>query len=395
MKILSICPAIPAQDAKGFQVQAYYRLIHLARKHAVNVVCYGQGEADEARKRILTDAGIRVLMLPWHRTCAILAIIKAIFDRNMPLQCALFNSSAFRTAVQKILHEDAPDVIHATTIRVLPNLANLCGPLILDLVDSMGLNFRRRAERAPWWQRPIWYLEQARVAYYERAAAKSSVASFVVSAVDKNEIDIDSVHILPLGIDAERFCKVSPSTEPIVVLTGNMAYRPNIEAAVWMARECWPAIKSTVQNAKFVIAGNRPDSSVKDLEKDPSIRVTGQVPEMSKVLQSAQVAVAPMQSGSGMQFKILEAMACGIPVITSTLGLGDIKAIPGVDLLVSDSPSDFSNLLLRLLQSKEERIKIGDSGLDFVRSSHSWDAINTAFEHIALAECSLSPSDKT
>lgn len=387
MNILSICPAVPAQDAKGFQVQAYYRLIYLARKHSVKLVCYGQGEVDEARKRVLTDAGIHVLMLPFFRTSAILSMIKAIFNRNMPLQCALFASAAFRKAIQESILEITPDLIHATTIRVLTNLPCSTAPLCLDLVDSMGLNFRRRVKRAPWWQRPLWNFELDRVARFERVSANNSVASFVVSAVDKKEMDVESVHVLPLGIDTERFSKRTPSTEPIVVLTGNMAYRPNIEAALWMAQECWPSVRSSIQNATFIIAGNRPESSVKRLEKDPSIRVVGKVPEMSKILQCAQVSVAPMQSGSGMQFKILEAMACGIPVVTSSIGLGDIKAKPGVDLLVSDSPSDFVKSTLLLLKSEELRNKIGDAALRFIKSNHTWDAINDRFEDVVFCRC--------
>ena len=384
MKILSICPAIPAQDAKGFQVQAYYRLIHLAQKHSVEIVCYGQGEGDEARMRVLSDAGIRVRMLPFCRTSALLSLIKAIFNRNMPLQCAIFASAAFRTAIQESLREATPDVIHATTIRVLPNLPYSSAPVFLDLVDSMGLNFRRRAERAPWWQRPLWNFEQDRVARFERVSAQNSVASFVVSAVDKKEMDIDSVHVLPLGIDTERFFKGPPSTEPIVVLTGNMAYRPNIEAALWMARKCWPSVLGAIQNATFIIAGNRPDSSVKGLGSDSSIRVVGPVPLMSKILQRAQVSVAPMQSGSGMQFKILEAMACGTPVVASTIGLGDIKAAPGVDLLVADSPSDFAKSTLLLLESEELRNRIGDAGFRFIQSNHTWHAVNNKFEDIVF-----------
>ncbi len=89
-----------------------------------------------------------------------------------------------------------------------------------------------------------------------------------------------------------------------------------------------------------------------------------------------------MQSGSGMQFKILEAMACGIPVVTSTLGLGDIKAVPGEEVLVCDSPGKFVESTLSLLRSNELRNRIGSAGLLYVQKNHSWDAINSKFETV-------------
>ncbi len=380
MNILAICPAIPAQDAKGFQVQAFYRLLYLARNHLVDVVCFGEGDVDEARKRVLAEIGINVCMLPWRRTTALFSAFMALFNRDMPLQCALFTSSAFRSAIHHNMRNRAYDVVLVTTIRVLPNLTGTDMPLILDLVDSMALNFRRRVARASFWIRPALQFEQSRVARYERVVAKNAVANFVVSALDREEIGIPNVYVSPLGIDTERYSKGGAASAPVVVLSGNMSYRPNIEAAAWMAEKCWPIIRSTVPQATFVIAGSRPAPAIQRLTVDRSIRVTGRVPSMVDVLRSAQVAVAPMQSGSGMQFKILEAMACGIPVITSTLGLGDIKAIPGVDLLVCDSPEEFVTSILSLLRSDELRTKIGNSGFEYIRKNHTWDLINEYFE---------------
>lgn len=385
MKILAICPAIPAQDAKGFQVQAYYRLLHLARNHLVNVVCFGDGDVDEARKRVLTEVGINVCMLPWRRTTALISVFMALFGRDIPIQCALFSSSSFRSAIQNSVNNVAYDLVLATTVRVMPNLVGIDIPVILDLVDSMALNFRRRVARASFWIRPVLQFEQSRVARYERIVAKNSVANFVVSALDCEEIGASNVYVCPLGVDTERFRMGCGGTSaPVVILSGNMSYQPNIEAAVWFVEKCWPIIKSKVPQATFVIAGSRPAPEVQRLAIDNSIYVTGQVPSMVDVLCGAKIAIAPMQSGSGMQFKILEAMACGIPVITSTIGLGGIKAKPGVDLLVCDSPSEFISTIIYLLDSEEFRGRIGNSGLEYIRENHSWDSINKYFESTVM-----------
>lgn len=390
MNILAICPAIPAKDAKGYQVQAYYRLRHLSRNHSVSVVCFGEGVTDEKHKLALTSIGIRVRMLPWRRIDTLLEVIMATFDHKIPLQCALFSSAAFKAAVDELIREAKPDVIHSTTIRVLPNLAGQSVPLVLDLVDSMGLNFRRRVEQAPLWSRLLWKFEQKRVARYEIAASDSALTCFVVSSVDKVEMGCGNVNVLPLGIDGDYYSKGIQPTEPIVVLTGNMSYQPNIEAAIWFANKCWPAISAAVPGALFVIAGNRPATAVRNLVSNPTIRVTGRVPNMANVLRSAQVAIAPMQSGSGMQFKVLEAMACGIPVIATTLGLGDIKATSNYELLIANTPDEFINATLQLLESSDLRTRIGNAGHKFVARHHTWNSINDLFERTVITDLTKS-----
>jgi glycosyltransferase involved in cell wall biosynthesis len=136
---------------------------------------------------------------------------------------------------------------------------------------------------------------------------------------------------------------------------------------------------------RLVIAGNNPRPEVIALRSDNKVTVTGRVASLAAVLNSSRVSIAPMQSGSGMQFKILEAMACGVPVIASTLGLGDIAAVDGQDIILADTPDSFTDAVISLLQSESLREKIGDAGLRYVQAHHSWDAINERFEQTLLS----------
>ena len=115
-----------------------------------------------------------------------------------------------------------------------------------------------------------------------------------------------------------------------------MSYPPNIRAARWFADECFPLIQAEVPGATFVIAGAAPAREIRELQTRNGIVVTGFVPSMPVTLNAATVAVAPMRSGAGIQNKILEAMACGLPVVTTTIGLGGITATRGRELLVAD-----------------------------------------------------------
>lgn len=386
MKILAVCPAIPAKNAKGYQVLAYHRLRYLARRHDVFVICFGQREANQEHIAALASFGIEVRMLPWRWIDAVFEIIKALLNKEKSLQCSLFSSSVFKAKIDKVALEFMPDLIYASTIRVVPNVVDRVEPLVFDLVDSMALNFRRRTELAPWWNRPLWKFEHGRVARYEQAVAEKSIASFVVSAVDKEEIGDEKISVLPLGIDSEQFKMDVPAENPIIIFTGNMSYRPNIEAAVWFASECWPSINSAFPNSMFLIAGNRPSSRVLNLSKFKNVSVIGHVSDMAAVIRRAQVAIAPMQSGSGMQFKILEAMACGVPVVASSIGIGDIKAVPGSDLLIANTAGEFIESTLRLLSSFEARAQIGQSAHHFITQKHTWESVNCEFEGLLVGK---------
>jgi glycosyltransferase involved in cell wall biosynthesis len=149
-----------------------------------------------------------------------------------------------------------------------------------------------------------------------------------------------------------------------------------------MAEKCWPSIKAANPEARLVIAGSTPARSVLELAKISGVQVTGAVPTMAAIIQTAQIAVAPMQSGSGMQLKILEAMACGVPVVTTSIGLGDIKAQPQKQIIVKNTPEEFICSIINLLRSANLRNHIGVSGRHFVFENHSSVKICSNFEDI-------------
>jgi glycosyltransferase involved in cell wall biosynthesis len=390
MKILAISSRIPAAGRKGDQVVSFFRLMQLAQTHDVELVCFGDPAKPEDRDalQVLERAGIVVHLVPWKPWIALAHMLLAIPNPRMPFQCAFFRSAAFRRVLDAVHARFQPDALYCVMIRILPNLGAYPQPMFVDMVDSMGLNFSRRLQAARGIKKLLLGLEFDRIRDYERQAGRRAAASFVVSEFDRNFIGLDNVHVLPLGIDVTHFRQTHAfDQQPIVVFSGNMSYQPNVEAVLWFVKHCWQAVRTALPDARLVIAGGNPASAISALAADGSITVTGRVPSMADAINGSRVAVAPMQSGSGMQFKVLEAMACAVPVVTTTVGLGDIKAVPGEQVLVGDTSGKVVELVVKLLQDQELRRKIGLAGMNYVLANHQWDVINRQFSAI----CRLDP----
>jgi glycosyltransferase involved in cell wall biosynthesis len=190
---------------------------------------------------------------------------------------------------------------------------------------------------------------------------------------------------LPLGVDTEIFYKNHSSPKvPTIIFTGNMDYKPNIDAVLWFYRNCWNKLKGSIPNIHFIIAGSSPHKEIKGLAKDGSITITGRVPSIADLINGSHISIAPMQSGSGMQFKILESMACGVPVVTTSIGLGDIRALANQEVFVADLPDLFTEIVLMLLQSNNLRDSVGERGLRYIHANHSWCVLNQKIEESIL-----------
>lgn len=387
MKILYITSRFPYPLLKGDQVVAYHRIKDLSKKH--NIILLSFYERDEDLKGIKYMeqycSSIYTVKLPKWQSLMNVGL-NALFS-NLPLQVLYYRSPMFKRCLKKIIAEQKIDLIHSYLIRNSEYLKDIQLPKIIDLIDSMQLNLGRRIILEPSIIKRIVFKEELRrIRNYECNIGEYFNHMFVVANEDKALINSDNVSVIPNGVDIEQF---SPNKDinPVytLIFSGNMGYEPNINAVMWFAENCFPILKKRYPNLQLCIAGGNPTSEVKKLaERYNGIEVTGFVESMPDTLNKAQIAVAPMQSGSGMQNKILEAMACSLPVVTTTLGLGSIKAQHEKELFIADGSEETIEAILRLIQDVHLRDYIGKNAREYVKKNHSWNHMADLVEQIYL-----------
>ncbi|MGD2156277.1 MAG: glycosyltransferase [Anaerolineales bacterium] len=273
---------------------------------------------------------------------------------------------------------------------------NLQVPIIWDSVDCITHLFNQAAEHSlnatsRWLTR----FELGRTRRYERFLVKQFDRTLVTSRVDKDafsslipgENPAPDVSVLPNGVDLEYFTpkEALGKENATLVVSGKMSYHANVTMVMHLVNEIMPLVWARNPGVKLWIVGKDPPNEIKGLAKAPTVTVTGMVDDIRPYLQSATLAVAPIQYGAGVQNKVLEAMACGTPVISTSQAVSALDAQPGRDLLLADEPVKFAEAILSLLNDSEQQRRIAAAARRYVEQHHNWDHIATELEEVYLS----------
>ncbi len=347
-------------------------------------MCFRNGGVPPAGLDAVSAFCERVVTVPLGGPGMVAGLAGGAFSR-LPFQVSLYRHARMRRVLGGLAAAGRFDLAHAQLVRVAHHLEGFPAPRFVDLVDALSSSTRRRSllHRGP--LRWLTALEAERLLRYERRVCSSLEGAAVVSRTEREAIGTTGdIGVVPNGVDLAEFPFARDGRDPAtVVLTGNMRYFPNVDAACWFAERVHPLVRRKLPQARFLVIGARPAARVRRLAgADASVSVLGSVDDMRPHLRAATVAVAPMRAGAGQLFKVIEAMAAGAPVVATPLAAGGFEPEAAEGLLVADTAEEFAEAVVSLIQDPGKAGGLAARARRFVECRHTWERSTAHLEEL-------------
>jgi sugar transferase (PEP-CTERM/EpsH1 system associated) len=388
MKLLFVAPYLPS----AIRVRPYHFLRELSRRHEVSLLAVGSLESDAAALAELRTLCRTVEIVPLVWPAAVASMVTAA-ARGDPLQSVVCQSPRLRKQLQQLMSVEQFELVHIEHLRAAQLHASVaCGvPVVYDSVDSISRLLERTLQSShSLRQRLIAAIELGRTRAYERHLMSAFDAVVITSNEDAGVLrrlaPTASITTIPNGVDLDQFHPYEAPPEPAtLVFSGKMSYHANASAVLHFVHHILPIVRASRPDVRLRIIGSNPPVAIERLARDPAVTVTGYVPDMRAALKGATVAICPVTVKVGIQNKILEAMALGIPVVTTRLGAEGIVTVAGRDLLVAEDSSSFAGLIVQLLGDPARRASIAAAGRCYVETHHRWDQAVSRLEEVYAA----------
>lgn len=374
MRLFFLLPRVPYPTEKGDKLRAFHQIKQLSKHHEIILCALNDGTLHDDAIPVLKKYVKAIHIIPLSKVTVFFNILKALFS-GKPLQVGYFYNAASARAIRKVIEESKPDHIFCQLIRVAEYVKNVPIKKTLDYQDVFSKGVERRLSTTPFYLKPFLRIEYNRLQNYEREAFETFDNKIIISKPDRDLIphpDREKIVVVANGVDTEFFHPIDRKKDYDLVFTGNMGYPPNINAAEYLVNEILPFVFRKRPDLKVLIAGASPHLKVQAL-RSAQITVSGWVADMRESYAESRIFIAPMQIGTGLQNKILEAMAMKIPCITSPLAFQALNARDGEEILVADTPQSYANHILTLLDNPEKADQIAKNGLTFVHENYSWE----------------------
>lgn len=392
MKVLMLVPFLPNDQMSGGQTRWYNLIKYLSKTHKITLMTLIKDDWEKKFIPELSKYCEKVMVFkrpksPWTFRNLFLTLISfnpLVVIRNFSLE--------ERSAIKKELENNDYDIIHAETFYVMPHIPKTKTPIILvePTIEFSVYKHYVDNEVNPI-LRPIYMFDVMKLKFWEKFYWRRASQLFAVSEDDKkvmqSEIPNINVGVVPNGIDINYFNdkKVDVEISPRILYVGNYKWMQNVEAVNILIRDIWPEIKSQVKGVRLWLVGvNMPQILIDYSKNDKDIIISEGLKDIREAYKKSTVLVAPIKGPGGTRLKVLEAMASGLPVVSTSVGVAGLGAVAGRDVLIGNKLREIIQLTITILKDRNFAVKIGSTGKLFVENNYDWhkivDNLNKAYE---------------
>lgn len=382
MNILFVTPYIPIRQ------RPYELLRFLSQNHEITVACIAEPNTNSRNLDELRPYCKEIHTIDLNRYACIAQSLAALPSKK-PMSVAYFASKRMKSMVEHLVQGSNFDIVHTEFIRAAPYSADVKGiPKLFDSVDSLALAYERgwRNRGGSISNRIIAFEEWIKMRQYEPDMIRSFDRVIVSSPVDQRFLTSangPAVDIIPNGVDYKYFHYDDRERDlNSIVFVGQMNYYVNVDSILHFCRHTYPIIQKQRPEVRFSIVGVNPRKSIRNLAKNPAIEVTGFVPDLRPYVTRAAVFVCPLLAGSGIQNKLLQAMALGTPIVTTSIATQALKVKDGEHLLIADEPQQFADRVAALITDINLQKRLSVNARSYVEENHDWSSIGKKLESI-------------
>ncbi|HET8760891.1 MAG TPA: glycosyltransferase family 4 protein [Nitrospiria bacterium] len=395
----------------GGRIRVFNLLKRLATRHRITLLCLVDSDEEFARHRAELDALCeRVIGVRWRP--GVLGLLGRAFAAGarvaqLPVVVLNKRSAELASVLRGLLQRESFDVVQVEWVHMAQHVAAadraiLARRGVLVEHDVSWLPLERRAAVASGPARWFWRREARLMRAYEREQASAFRAVAAVSPDDAKRLAADGVRnvtVVPNGVDVAFYTESpAPVKDPrTLIFIGWMRHDPNVDGLLFFLNEVWPLIVQDLSDARLVVIGAPVPASVRRAAaRVPGVELAGYVPDVRSPLRAATVSVVPLRVGGGTRLKILESMAAGTAVVSTSVGCEGLGLEPNRHLVVADDPAAFASGVVRLLRDPALRQRLERDALDAVRARYDWsrmaDQMDELYQRVAADEARVSES---
>ncbi len=390
MRILVVSSFLPFPLHSGGHVRLYNLISRLSKHHEITLVCEKRINQRSEDVEEVSKICKKVVTVLRHNQWSVANILKTGFSSN-PFLITGHTNKELKTNIEKLISEGKFDLIHVETSYVFQNLPiDIEIPVVLTEHNIEYLVYRRFAQNVPFFLRPLLYLDTLKLERIEKRFWKKANKLISVSQEEGRVMNADAV--VPNGVDAGKF-KLSSGGDRILFI-GDFNWLQNRDSAEMILKNIWPKVNgqwSALSEAegsmvnsqyKLWIVGRKIPDYIKEMDGKNVIFDENSPADTYEIYKKSKLLLAPIRVGGGTSFKILEAMASGVPVITTPLGNEGINAVNGQSAIIAKTDEEFAQAVRSLIEDKTLHEKISKNARALIEKNFDWDIIVAKLEEV-------------